>query len=294
KKIKIIALTEHIGDIIAAEPVARYIKGKFPESKIIWIVNKNYRELVINHPGIKQCRTVTCFTEWIFLKRIIKRKNLFDLHISGKVCQKHGWKILNDNRERISIENYLHKGNLLYCFSRTAGLDVNETIAPQIQMKPAHPEWYPQKGKIIVIHTSSNLAEKNWTTGCWNRLTEYLIKEYKADTIIETGFESNISLKNPSIFRYCGTQSLCDIHYIISKCSLFIGIESGFAHMANALEKESIILAGRLPQFEKYMPYSGKFMKESASTILFFDKHMQEVSFDELLPRFREMLEKKK
>lgn len=292
KNIVIVSLTEHIGDIVAAEPISRYVKEENPEATILWIVNKRYRELVNNNPSISRVRTVTCFTEWILLKRFTRHLTLYDLHISGKFCQKHGWKLINPNEEGITVDNYFHKGNLLYCLSRTAGLKINNETAPVIYSGSSKTVVTPVI-KTVVIHTSSNIREKNWTTHCWDELVKDVINIYTPDKITEVGFLSKITIQYPSLERSCGRQSLRLITDMIHDCSLFIGVESGFAHIANALEKQSIILAGKLPSFEKYMPYSGKFMKEAAGTILFLNKPLPEISYEEVKESFLALLKNK-
>lgn len=291
KKTVVIVLTEHIGDIVAAEPVGRYLKEKNSSARITWVINRKYKELLLNSPSISRVSTVTSLTEWILLKKLFRRINLYDLHVSGKVCEKHGWTLLNPNSKNISVDNYFQKGNLLYCFSRTAGLEVNDKTAPKFYLQT--PGSAAQASKTVVLHTSSNIPEKNWPSSCWNELVKDLIDIYKPAKIIEVGFTSQISIQHPLLERYCGKRSLVSIGTLIKDCSLFIGVESGFAHVANALEKQSIILAGKLPQFENYMPYSGKFMNEAESIILFFDKTLAEVNYNEARHRFIALLKNK-
>lgn len=291
KKILVIALTEHIGDIVAAEPIARYLKEKKISAGITWVINKKYKELLLNSPSISRIRTVTSLTEWILLKRLFRRVELVDLHISGKVCEKHGWTLINLNSKNISIETYFLKGNLLYCFSRTAGLDVNDKTAPKFYLTAT--DSPTPTSRTVVLHTSSNIPEKNWPSSCWDQLVNDLIDIYNPRKIIEIGFTSRITIQHPLLERFVGRKSLILIGNLINDCSLYIGVESGFAHVANALEKQSIILAGKLPQFENYMPYSGKFMNEARDIVLFFDKTLAEMNYNEFRQRFIALLKNK-
>ena len=47
----VISLTEHIGDIIASEPISRYLKNNFTD-KIVWVVNQKYSNFVRYNPTI--------------------------------------------------------------------------------------------------------------------------------------------------------------------------------------------------------------------------------------------------
>ena len=61
----VIGLVEHLGDIVACEPVARYVKAKYPGCKVSWVVNDTFRELVDYNPYIDATVTVECLTDWI-------------------------------------------------------------------------------------------------------------------------------------------------------------------------------------------------------------------------------------
>ena len=85
KKI-LIGLIEHLGDIAACEPVARYLKNKYPESKISWVVSENYRELIDTNPNIDETILVDCLTDWIKLANHGKYDKIIDLHVNYRVC----------------------------------------------------------------------------------------------------------------------------------------------------------------------------------------------------------------
>ena len=69
RKIIVIALTEHIGDIVACEPVSYHIRGDNPHAYVIWVVNKRYKELVTANKNLNNVLTVTGIGEWIYLKK---------------------------------------------------------------------------------------------------------------------------------------------------------------------------------------------------------------------------------
>jgi len=59
----VIGLIEHIGDIVACEPVARYLKLNHPKDHISWVVRREFRELVDTNPYIDETITVDCLTD---------------------------------------------------------------------------------------------------------------------------------------------------------------------------------------------------------------------------------------
>lgn len=281
KKNILISLTEHIGDIVAAEPISRYVREQHQNKAITWVVDKKYKELVRSNPAIDNVMTVSCFSEWILLRKFFSSQNLYDLHLDKKVCNKHHLQYEKEAPAGIDNENYYEKGNLLYCFSRSAGITTDASIAPKLYLiRNTKPKIFPS----IVIHSSSNNLKRDWTKDGWNELTKYLICSFPNIKIAEIGFQKHINTKAPNYLNYCGNRKLSDIAALISECSLFIGVDSGFAHFANALEKESLILIGSYNGFVNYMPFSGKFQKESESQVFHTSKMLSQLKFEELKP----------
>jgi hypothetical protein len=135
QKFIVIALTEHLGDIVATEPIARYLKSKFPGCFLAWVVDKKYAELIRSNPNIDKAMTVSCFSEWILLKHFLQKKYVYDLHINNKICERHHFINIKNNPFSIDFDNYLEKGNLLYAFSRSAGIEIPADTAPMIYLK---------------------------------------------------------------------------------------------------------------------------------------------------------------
>ena len=48
-----IGLVEHIGDIVACEPVVRHLRSIHPNAEISWVVNEGYRELIDAKSGYR-------------------------------------------------------------------------------------------------------------------------------------------------------------------------------------------------------------------------------------------------
>lgn len=95
----LIVKTSAIGDIIHAFPVVEYLKSRFPDAVIDWVVEKNYQELVQAHPHISTVLTIatqrwkkglhrllTWKEIWCFRKEIRRQKYdiLFDLQGNTK------------------------------------------------------------------------------------------------------------------------------------------------------------------------------------------------------------------
>ena len=98
EKILIIRLSS-IGDILLTTPVIRLLKQKFSDSKIDFVIKKEFAELLIYHPGIHQL--------YIFNKN-------------------GNFKVLKDMKQRIRNEKYdlivdLHKNFRSYYLTTGSG-----------------------------------------------------------------------------------------------------------------------------------------------------------------------------
>lgn len=277
-KITFIDLQEHIGDIVACEPISRYIKQKFSNHKIIWIVKYPYSELVKYNPSIDYILEITSLFEWIVLKKSILHKNIIELHLDGKIDPIFKIKLSNPNKYNIGLTNYYNYGSLLESFSLAAELP-KLSNAPLFHL--SHPtKLFPAK-KGIVIHCASNEIERNWDKGKWNLLANFILA--RGWSVTEIGLQNQIEItNNPLYLNYCGKKSLQEIAILIKNNFLFVGVDSGFAHIANALRVEGVILLGNYRDFKSYMPYTGFYTKEggNGATIIHYEGKVKEIPVD--------------
>jgi heptosyltransferase III len=285
-KITIITLTEHIGDIVACEPVARYFKENNPNAFIIWVVNKRYVDIVKYNPNINFMIEINCLSEWIYLKFFLQFLNvkIFDLHIHKRSCSKYGLKLNNPNRHGITLDNYFNYGSILESFSLASGLE-KLSNAPQLFLPDNYSLQFELPKKFIAIQVLSNEEEKNWDINKWNKL----IKRNSNYIFVELGIEPKISALSNCI-SLCGKTSLLDVAFIIKKAELFIGIDSSFAHFANALSIPGIILLGHYKFFKCYLPYTGKYKDNSIAEIINFDGFVYDIPLDVVEKKLRKKM----
>jgi len=273
KKIVVINLIEHFGDVIACEPISRYVRQKFPNDYIIWNIKKSYSELVKYNPNINKVMTVYCLTEWILLKYFFKYDKIFDLHIQGRICPTCGIPLKKDKSNlNITLDNYFNFGNIITAFGATIFL-------PPIEDQPVL--YIPEDVKrnidslalpkeYITIHCSSNEAIKNYSNLKWKYVIETIISQHSI-SIIEIGISSELEISSSKFINLCNKLSLLETAEVIKRSQIFIGIDSGPAHMANAVGTFGIILLGEFRNFIRYMPYSGNYMHGKNVTIIYAD-----------------------
>lgn len=292
KKTIVISLFEHIGDIVSCEPVVRYVKEKVPNANIIWVVSVDYRELLLFNPNIFRIVTLRFFYQWILaseiLLKILPGDSIIDLHISGKPDTKYGLKLLKfDNG--INFNNYLLGRNQLQAFSIAAGINAIN-LPPKFYLS-GKINFLHLDQKYIVVHTQSNMPMKDWPKSKWIQFCDAIMN--KGYFVFEVGLKKQIESNDKRYIDFTGKKSLQEIAHLISKCLLYIGIDSGFAHLANALDKEGVVLVGQYKidstVFEKYNPFSGKY---SDSSNLIFSKNgtVENISVDDVLVKVFEKL----
>ncbi|MGA9755070.1 MAG: hypothetical protein WBV23_07990, partial [Desulfobaccales bacterium] len=83
----LIGLIEHLDDIVACEPVSRYLKAKYDNANIAWAVSKPYVELIDSNPNIDKTIIMDCLTDWIKHIKHSKYNYIVDLHVNYRICQ---------------------------------------------------------------------------------------------------------------------------------------------------------------------------------------------------------------
>jgi ADP-heptose:LPS heptosyltransferase len=256
----VIGLVEHFGDIVACEPVVRHLRREFPDAEISWVVRDAFRELIDSHPDIDNTIAVDCLTDWMKWRAHGGFDQVVDLHVNGRICQ-HCRIPLNKFEGDLSItgDNHFNHGNLLQALCKGAGLPMLDDT-PRVHISEAARDSVDARGlpaRFVVIHTKSNADEKDWSVALWERLARQLIAS--GYNVVEVGLSANIPNLGAGYHDLCGKTTLLEAAEIIRRAELFIGIESGPGHFANAVGTSAVIIAGQFQKFSSYNPYSGAF-----------------------------------
>ncbi len=273
KNICIIILPEHIGDIIAFTPFAENLRKESKNNFIIWITNHNYIALLKNNPNIDMILGAPCDG---FIQKVLnlKKYNIFDVRFNGNnycvYCPTH--KVFNKIDHNFTLQNYYEYGSLLEIFSKIAQKPLfKENWKPQIiidKLSINKIESLNLPQKFIAIHTVSNDPEREWKNEKWEKLF-YILKNTYNLPVIEIGLKSNLQIVDEMYINTCGKLNLTETTTLISRAFLYIGVDSGPAHMANAVETKSVILLGKYRDIEQYMPFSGNFAQGINSKIIY-------------------------
>ena len=284
KNCSFLILTEHLGDIISCTSIPEELY-KDEKRKLIWIVNKKYAFVLKNNPYIYKVVSIQNLGVWIVVESILKKLSfikikIYNLHFDKRLCNYSGLHLNKVNNTcKINSDNYYKYGSLVEVFSQIGGLK-KISSAPKLYISNEKKIF---DGKYIVIHTTSNESTRNWNIEGWNSLVNYILSNSNF-SIIEIGFINCITNKSNRFTDFTGHREMKELINIIYYSYKFIGIDSSFAHVANAYRKPSFILLGKYRMFLSYMPYSGYFKELESSTLFRFNGNLNEMNFSTLFP----------
>ncbi|MCL4538604.1 MAG: glycoside hydrolase family 99-like domain-containing protein [Bacteroidetes bacterium] len=269
-----IGLVEHMGDIVACEPVARHLRSENPEAHIVWCVRKEYAELIENNPYIDETLIVDCLTEWILLSEGGVFDRVVDLHIDKRVCPICNVPLQKeDTGFVVNGENYFDVGTLLGAFSKGAGfpalVDQPRVYIPSTVVDRVNQVALPSE--FLVVHATSNELVKDWDPVSWQKLVSFLYDE-TGIPVVEVGSHSAIAGEDNRVTDLCGKLSLLETAEVIRRAALFVGVDSGPAHLANAVGTRGIVLLGHYRNFRHYLPFSGSYADGTNADLVYNDE----------------------
>jgi ADP-heptose:LPS heptosyltransferase len=263
----LVGLIEHIGDIVACEPVARYVKLKYPDCELTWAVSRAYRELVDSNPNIDKTLTVECLTDWARLSSHSKHDLVFDLHVNYRVCphcripltKRHG-------NPFVSAFEWFDYGGILEAFSVGAGLP-RLSAQPKLYLTDEHAAAVDALGlprAFCVIHRESNDREKDWQSEHWALLAKVLREEFQLPIVeVGAGVSREPSPLGPETIDLVNRLPILQTAEVIRRANFFVGVDSAPGHLANALRIPGVVLLGRYGYFRKYNPFTGFYASDA-------------------------------
>jgi hypothetical protein len=238
-------------------------------------VRPQYEELIRTNPNVDIVHVASCLTDWIRLVNHNTFDKTVDLHVNGRVCEHCGIPLDKKSGDtNITGWTYFNYGPLLTAFSVGAGLPpLND--APRLYI-PDHVREVVDKLQIktpyIAIHRHGNVCNgtsKNWDDVKWRNLVQFILDSYSDVHVVDIGStQQDAELVGSTRYMdFRGAVGILESAEIIRRAVLFIGIDSGPAHLANAVATPGIILIGVLPPFREYMPYCGGYASGNARII---------------------------
>lgn len=280
-----ISLLEHMGDIVAAEPISRAIRRMHPDAFVVWVVRAPYLELISNNPSIDRALVVACMTEWVVLRRRGLFDMIFDLHLPKRICPVCKVPLeKSEGNPQITLDNYYEFGNLLEIECQNAGLavfdDQPRLHIPESAIRVVDTLCLPPT--IVAIHCRSNEQSRDWSKDKWCQFVTWLGE--RSITCIEVGIRPMLAADNlPLYMNLCGRLTILETAEVIRRATMFIGIDSGPAHLANAVDTFGIVLIGHYRRFKRMMPYSGRYRSGENAELIFAEDPAASLAVDKVI-----------
>ena len=262
------------GDVILATPVIRNFKKLIPQANIHVLVLNGAESLLNNNPYIDSTTTINFDAKTQEIKEISNmlksRKidlaiNLQSTNFSCKVLDRVSsrWKINRSYFFRDKNTDVLVGFTNTYRSVIERDLDVLRSIGlnpvdknTEVFLGQNEIEWAKEffslnglsnKNKIVTIHPCSSLEIRSWGIDNFAFLCKKLISEINCQIIIncfskELETVQPIKRLVPEVCLFSG--SLRELLSIVNESDLFIGNDSGPAHLSVALDIPTITLNG--------------------------------------------------
>ena len=273
-----ILLIEHIGDIIACEPIVTQVQETYPAAFVVWVVKPQFAPLLASHPALD---AIVGVDSLLTVERIIGSgvfDHVVDLHVNSKPTDVPGRLYRKKSGDpAIDARNYIDEGSLLRSFSLSAGIEPR-AAAPTIRVPTeavAAIDRLSLPDRFVVVHAMSNGEYKNWFASKWRDLVRHILDHYETH-VIEIGLERAIDFEHPRFRALCGSLSIMETAELIRRSTFFVGVDSGPAHMANAWRRPGLLLFSRFLGSDSFNPFEGYYAERAATVILRYPGPLRE------------------
>jgi heptosyltransferase III len=246
-----------IGDIVASEPAVRAVTRA--DEYVVMLARSTHLGLFDFNPSIGATLRVDAYLQALFLKKIFRTARWTNLHVDGHLCNMFRIAVRNPNAAGISADNYYNERTLTDVYSSVAvgrplagrplvyadpSFDVDAFLAENFDL--------PDK-PIIVVHTQATETIRSWPALECRKAMAALLARAEMN-ILELGLDPVLQgtgcIRQPRKTLTLGQQIA-----VMKRCSLFLGVDSGFSHIANALGLPSVLLIGSYKGFDDYLPW---------------------------------------
>lgn len=278
KRILVVRL-DQLGDVVMTLPAVRLLREAFPDSRVDFLVAPWARDLV--EPYADEIHVfensyfggkgaaVSCLLEWISFVRMFRR-NRYDLAVDFRGDLRTAALLyLSAAGRRVGYGNAgggffytdclperegRHQSDRALDCVRLLGCEVRGEVQP-FRYRSPDPEMWREKFSAlalasrpwIVMHVGSGYASKRWPADRFFNVIDRLLSE-AGGTVILTGHQKETEIARPyfkereGLLNFIQKTTLLELCALIDKADLFVGNDSGPAHLAAALGKKTLVL----------------------------------------------------
>jgi ADP-heptose:LPS heptosyltransferase len=227
----LLARNQAMGDILCTLPAALQLKKRHAGAAFIYSCRKEYASLP-RMGGVTDCAVAN-----LNLRRM---ETTYRFLFAGIYKFTYG----DEFEDRVSTESVIAE----YC--RQHDLPIVDTHAP-LQIPPAalakaretlaH-AGFGTGGPVIAIHPGPSWTVREWPVESWTELVQALSR-HGFDRIIQLG-TGKTGAAIPGTFSLVNQLTIEESIALISRCDLFIGIDSGLLHVAVCVQTPVVGIFG--------------------------------------------------
>ena len=269
----LIVKTSSMGDLIHTLPALTDAKRAIPEIQFDWVAERGFSEIPHWHPAVEDVIVSDLrkwkkrpFASWLSPEYMAFREALgsqdYDLVIDAQGLIKSSWLIARlahgevagydrrSAREGLASMVYNHQYSVsrsLHAVERTRSLFA-QALGYELSGRPdaGLVHSYSSDQAVWLIHGTSRI-DKEWPESHWIELAQALYKK-GLQIHLPGGSEAEISRAH-RIASYCDGVvhqgvGLTEIKSLMAKALGVVAVDTGLAHLADALQKRLVMLFG--------------------------------------------------
>lgn len=274
KKILVIRFSS-LGDVLLTTPLLKSINENYPSSEVHYLTKSNFSGVINNNPHINKIIEADNNIDFAGLQKLkqdIKSEN-YDLIIDAHNSLRSLYLRLFINAKKLVFRKYSFKKFLLVKFKINLMKDLLPisvrycNIIPDNKYVYSLPEIHtdessksaaerllnelslPSARKLICIAPSSNHFTKTYPAEYYIDLINMFEKDKYIFVLIGKGKDKdNINIiksaAGENVIDMCDKLSIPEMAEMVNICSLFISGDTGPMHVAEALNKPLVMMAG--------------------------------------------------
>ncbi|HNV87018.1 MAG TPA: glycosyltransferase family 9 protein [Candidatus Omnitrophota bacterium] len=285
---------DQIGDAVMVLPAIQALKDHFPESKIDFLVSSPVVPLASAHPAVSRVYEFrnsyfspgfswgSALREWLGFAWIF-RKNRYDLAIDFRGDVRNilliflagiprrigrgltgGKFLLTDCLAEIPGEHQIEKN--LDCV-RILGCETKETapniFLPDFFRKDFSTNFYDTLKDAVrpwmVVQAGSGYPSKRWPVGNFTELIGRWLEDSRGTVVLiggneETELGRTLAKRGMRVVDLTGKTSFEELCALVDSADIFVGNDSGPAHIAAALGRRTVVLFSGTNEYAAWVP----------------------------------------
>jgi ADP-heptose:LPS heptosyltransferase len=257
RRLHVVLLPGGLGDTVAAEPVLRVLKQDGEDLFIA--LRPGLGAIFDNHPDIDGTICIKAYSHGLLLKALTPWLRWTNLSADRLRCSFLKVRFRNKAAHGITAFNfYDHQRTLSEAYAMLA-------LGTRLDDRP---EVFGEAGfdtigylratfadaslPLLVLHSKATEDSRTWPAA--NVRDAVTILQHSVDVnVLECGLNPVLS-PSPRVKHMADQLSLPQQISVIQKAAVFLGVDSGFSHIADAAKVPMILLLAQYMAFRNYLP----------------------------------------